>query len=492
MTGAPAFQYKIPYEEWYFIVTSSGLHFYFNKSKRKSYWQLYDIFQDNACIDKNEFLNCIKMEDVAVLMSRLNGLKGLDGYFFKGSKGHEKDLHAKSIEVDSRSPQKETEEEAEEAKIDQEGKVESEEQYEEETVEYDKDAKDEFIRNLLLEEGYIKDQTEKKDEEPPGGLDLGYSSSENESEAGEDEDIENNQDDDNDVKPEVAHNGVNDNDHRDANEEHDEEDDHDEHEIHDADDSDDEIENNLGLDLSLSDDEADFTQDFLRLLDSFKNRISIYDPWFLIEEELLPELITKPEYYSIDDSTERENIFNKWCKVQHNAPQDSSANVHTEKQSCEVYPTVTQMYFKYLQSHKKELKKFLYSEFITKFSNEIDLSFGDLSLKERESLYRQYKMMITDFAEYEKKMKKSSLNDANMKKLKLEAFLNKNSRKLLPNDAKREELLEIEKSTEDAFSKWVKVCNLYKIPTSMGNNVENFIVGNEKRLQSYIDMITRS
>lgn len=88
-------------------------------------------------------------------------------------------------------------------------------------------------------------------------------------------------------------------------------------------------------------------------------------------------------------------------------------------------------------------------------------------------------------------MKKSGLNDANLKKLKLITFLNKN-RKCLPNNAIREDVLQIENSTEDAFSKWAKICNLYNIPTSIGNNVENFIVGDEKRLQSYIETITKS
>ena len=99
--------------------------------------------------------------------------------------------------------------------------------------------------------------------------------------------------------------------------------------------------------------------------------------------------------------------------------------------------------------------------------------------------------MITDYAEYEKKMKKSGQTDTNLKKLRLITFLNKNS-KNLPNNAKREDVLQVEESTEDAFNKWAKICNLYNIPTSIGNNVENFIVGDEKRLQSYIETITRS
>lgn len=515
MTGTPVFQYKIQYEAWYFIVTSSGLHFYFNKSKRKSYWQLYDVFEDNPGIDQNEFINCINMEDIALLMCRVNGLKGLDGYFFKESKRNEKDLQKKSIDVDSINTRSRDEEGVEEEIVDKQGTIESEEE-EEEVVEYDKDAKEEFIRNLLLEEGYIQEEAEKKDEETSDVLNLGYSSSEDDSEAEEDRDIKNDQDDNN--EEEIRHNDIHDDKRKNTDEDHNEtdlyqdqieekgevhneekkeekydgeqsEEDHDEHNIHDADDSDDETQGNRGLDLSLSEDEIDATKEFLQLLDSYKDRISVYDPWFLIEEELLPELITKPEYYSIDDSSERERIFNQWCKSQQDEPQETITDAGV--QQSEVYPTVTQMYFRYLQNHKKELKKYFYSEFSTKFSNEIDLTFGELLAKERESLYRQYKIMITDYAEYEKKMKKSGLNDANLKKLKLITFLNKN-RKCLSNNAKRKDVLEVENSTEDAFSKWAKICNLYNIPTLIGNNVENFIVGDEKRLQSYIETITRS
>lgn len=516
MTGTPVFQYKIPYEGWYFIVTSSGLHFYFNKSKRKSYWQLYDVFEDNPGIDQNAFISCINMEDVAVLMSRVSGLKGLDGYFFKESKRNEKDLQTKSIDVDSTNTRSRDEEGVEEETIDKQETMESEEE-EEEAVEYDKDAKEEFIRNLLLEEGYMQEEAQKKDEETPGGLNLGYSSSEDDSEAEENLDFKNDQDDDN--EEEIRHNDVHDDKHKNTNEDHNEtdayqdqyeekdyeahsqeqneekddgeqsEENHDERSIHDADDSDDETENNLGLDLSLSEDEIDTTKDFLQLLDSYSDRISVYDPWFLIEEELLPELITKPEYYSIDDSSERERIFNQWCKIQQDEAQETIADASV--QQSEVYPTITQVYFRYLQNHKKELKKYFYSEFSTKFSNEIDITFGEVLPKERESFYRQYKIMITDYAEYEKKMKKSGLNDANLKKLQLIAFLNKN-RNSLPNNAKREDVLQVENSTEDAFSKWAKICNLYNIPTSIGNNVKNFIVGDEKRLQSYIETITRS
>lgn len=518
MTGTPVFQYKIPHEAWYLILTSSGLHFYFNKSKRKSYWQLYDIFEDNPDIDQNEFIKCINMEDVAVLMSRVNGLKGLDGYFFNKSKRNEKDVQTKSTYVDSKNTSSRGDEGVEEETIDKQETMESEEE-EEEEVEYDKDAKEEFIRNLLLEEGFLKEEAEKKDEDTPGGLNLGYSSSEDESEAEEYQGIKKDQGDDN--EEEIRHNEVHDSKLKNTNEENDEtetyqdqsdekdyeahnegqnkekngsgqsEEDRDEHNIPgaDADDSDDETQNNLGLDLSLSEEEIDTTKDFFRLLDCYKDKISVYDPWFLIEEELLTELITKPEYYSIDDSSERERIFNQWCKIQQAESQETIADADVERS--EVYPTVTQMYFRYLQNHKKELKKYFYSEFSTKFSNEIDITFGELLAKERESCYRQYKIMITDYAEYEKKMKKSGLNDANLKKLKLITFLNKNS-KNLPNNAKREDVLKVENSTEDAFNKWAKICNLYNIPTSIGNNVENFIVGDEKRLQSYIETITRS
>lgn len=469
MSGTPLFHYKIPYDEWYIIVTSKGIHFYFNKTLRKSYWQLHDVFEDNPSIDKNNFINSINVEDVSILMSKVNGLKGLEGYFFK-SVSH--------VDIEPDKQVEENESAHEEVEEVFENNTDSESEDEEQIHEYDHEGQEDFVRNLLLEEGYIKEQEPDTKGDASNGLNLGYSSSEDEL---EDEDAQENEGKESGTEKSIHENESDDLVDKDTSQ-----DQNVELDAVDENSTDDENQNNLDLDLSISDDGGSTADDFFNLLDCFKDRISIYDPWFLVEEELLSELITKPEYYSINDANEREKLFSQWCKIQQDENPESDGNAIGAD---EPYPTATQIYYRFLQDHKKELKKLFYAEFRSEFANEFELSFHELLPKEQENLYRQYKIMITDYAEYEKKAKRNNPSNVNLKKQKLDTFLNKCKDTFLPLKVSEEEIRQIEDSAKDAFDKWAKLCNMYNIPLSVCNSVENFIVGDEKRLQSYIELL---
>lgn len=470
MVGTPVFQHKIPYGEWYIIVTSCGSHFYFNKPVRKSYWQLFDVFQDNPHIDRDEFLSSINFEEVAILMSKVNGLKGIDGYFFKAKEGQP------DVPEEEKSTTGELNQDENEG-VDKAAN-ETDDLDIEEAQNYDTDTRDKFIRDLLQEEGYIQeDEEEEKIPNPkPGnsGLNLGYSSDEDSSEEEENseahETIQHTQTDTKDGDEEEGDESQQDED--------------DGHLEHDG-------QNNLGLDLSLSasEDETVDKSEFFELLDAFKGRISIYDPWFLVEEELLSEFIKHPSYYSINDAAEREKLFTEWCKQQQDEDQDDKSTGEAHEGLDEVYSTPSQAFFVFLQTYKKDVKKLFYLEFNSKFASEIENSFSELSSKERETLYRQYKIMITDYAEFEKRAKKCKDNDVNLKKVKIDQFLSNARRNISVNNIPKETLLQINQSEDDAFQKWTKICNLYSIPISIGNCVENFIVGDEKRLQSYTEML---
>ena len=81
--------------------------------------------------------------------------------------------------------------------------------------------------------------------------------------------------------------------------------------------SDDDDDNDNGsLDLSLSETEDAATastssaeQDFINLLNQFSNRISIYESWDLVEEELLPEFTTYPEFLPYHRNWNDKNYF---------------------------------------------------------------------------------------------------------------------------------------------------------------------------------------
>lgn len=467
--GNPKYQYQIPYDEnWYIIITSNNHHFYFNKTNKKSYWQLHDVFQDNSEINVESFLNSINYNYISLLIGLNSGLNELKGFHQKLT-GRQKSNKAEN--VIAATEQNVEVEEIESEKSDSEYEV-------------DEEAKRDFISNLLKEEGYLPEANEQVEEighqssqeqknvSTATGLVSGYSSDEADS------------DDDTSHKvEEESHSNV----------------------LSTSPQSnisqlDSELESDNGdlnqeLDLSLSDDEltisniTDLDKDtkrneFLSLLDKFEERISIFDTWELVEEELIQELVKNPEFFSITEPAEREKLFTEWCK---------SKSENTENNDNINFSGLQRLlYLKYLQNHKADIKSTFYQQFLEK--NFEAISEIDLPPKQKEKIYLSFKIMINDFAKFEKKTKKSKLHDSNinLKKKKLDDFLKAQFPSIDNSIYEAVDIEKIEKLDQDFFEKWLALINAFNIPLSITENVENFIVGDEKRFQSYIEAIRRA
>lgn len=140
------------------------------------------------------------------------------------------------------------------------------------------------------------------------------------------------------------------------------------------------------------------------------------------------------------------------------------------------------------------VRKMLYPEFISAKKAEIEDLFLGLTSKETENCFRQYRIMIIDFAQYEKLMKKQSKQDTNLKKLKLDNFLMLSHLEsyIQKSNSKSTEVDNLTAGDKDYFDKWTELCNLFSIPPSIAENVQNFIVADEKRFNSYLEYIESS
>jgi hypothetical protein len=101
-----------------------------------------------------------------------------------------------------------------------------------------------------------------------------------------------------------------------------------------------------------------------------------------------------------------------------------------------------------------------------------------------EEIYKNFKKYLNDFAAYEKSTKKSPNYDStiNLKKTRLQSFLKENQ----PSISK------IEFSTIPSASdkeNWINLANTFDFPETLIEHFDNFIVGDEKRLQCYLDLI---
>ncbi|CUM67682.1 uncharacterized protein PRCAT00005384001 [Priceomyces carsonii] len=431
--GYPRFQYLVPYnEDWYIIITSESFHFYFNKQAKKSYWQLHDIFEDFKDIDKDSFLKSIDYEYISLLVARCNGLKGIDGYYLKSKVSDvakDKDLHPLNDEDKS---------ENEDQTIDIKGHTASEvDETEKDGESSDNDGREDYSGHQEKESE--SDLREEHNSEVSGGIIAGYSSDED----GSDERL-----------------------------------------ISDAHGSEEENDLNLlisdedqgNLDLALSDDEeADQKkQEFFSLLELFKDRISIFDTWELIEEDNIDDFVKHPEFFNVSETKQRANFFNEWCKSQQ----------ITNQESPDIFPTDVVLYLRILQLQKNDVRKLFFKEFSDKYSSL--LAPIQLSHNELEKFFRTFKVMILDFSKYERERKKSSNYDSsmNLKKQKLDEFLLENSDKFRNSTI-------IEASSSSAFENWVNLANKMKISKEIIENPINFIVGDDKRFQSYVGIIQK-
>lgn len=437
MKGSPYFHYKIPYGDWYIILTKEGEHFYFNESKKVSYWQLHDVFENHQEISKEAFIKSINFDDVGILIAKCNGFKGIEDFYLI-HEGQKENHHEAISQGQHNESEKETAE-----PVGERYELESEN---EDSFSHKEDA---------LE---VNDPNGGKTPGGGSGLFSGYSSS-SESEDNDNEDVR-----ENEVDFGIRADTI---------------------ESSNPTEGDDVLVNNDGLDLLLSEEEDEeyAKTEFFKLLDMYIDKILVYEPWFVVEEELLPEFSKNPEYFSVASSVRRENFFNEWCSMKQQVIERGTTK--STNSSTASYPSAIQKYYKLLQNTKSQVKKLQYNDFKIKYARSLE-NFSNTSSKEKEEMFHQYRVMIMDYPEYEKRMKKFH-PEANCKKLKLETFLKENLPKDPSTNILTELMSEILNSVQDDFNKWADVCNIYEVPKAIANNVCNFILGDEKRLSCYIE-----
>lgn len=421
--GTPVFQSLIRYNDsqWYVIVTDKGKHFYFNKALKKSSWSIIELVRDYQ-VNKDEFVHGINFDEVALLMGKVNGL---------------------AVDEEKKAAEAEAKEENEVEQVEEEEEEEEKEEEEEEVDQLD------LVKKLLKEEGFMN---EKKEE--PKGLSLGYSSSEEE---------------ENDAKEESHSDQESINQGLDLSISDDED-------INKEEPVSDEEDINKGLDLSVSDEEDG--NSFFQLLDKYKDQISLSDPWFIVQDELITEFIKNPEYYSIDDNL-KESLYEKWVRSQEN-PQSTTSGPKTSAK-----PTLIQSYYHFLQDFKNELKNLYFNDFKQNFKNEFKnfTQDKDESQSFYENHYRLFKLNINDHSNLEKSLKKQKKlpKDINFKKQRLTEFLNSNL------SSKETSNLNLVSSND--FDQWIHLCNQLHLPLNVTQDPLNFIVGDEKRLQCYLEVL---
>ena len=98
-------------------------------------------------------------------------------------------------------------------------------------------------------------------------------------------------------------------------------------------------------------------QDFINLLNQFSNRISIYESWDLVEEELLPEFTTYPEFLPYHRNW-NDKIISKWCTQQEPKSPQTTINEGA-------FPTVKLNYLIFYKTSNKILNNHFINHFIT-------------------------------------------------------------------------------------------------------------------------------
>ncbi|OBA19180.1 hypothetical protein METBIDRAFT_46861 [Metschnikowia bicuspidata var. bicuspidata NRRL YB-4993] len=241
---------------------------------------------------------------------------------------------------------------------------------------------------------------------------------------------------------------------------------------------------NVGLDLAFESDAEDSRvesreaarDDFRHLLDDYRDEISIYDPWFLVEEELLPKFSQDPAFYGVPDSLERESIFDAWVASQ------SSAEKQHVHQKRGVYPTPKLLFFQFLQEHKVEVRRLFYPEFYKKHAAEInDLCASSPGLKP-ENLYRELRITLNDYADYEKAEKKRR-TEGNLKVAHVENYLRP---RLAGFNRTLGDVQAAGNNGASFFERWMQLCNQHALPEQVVCDATNFVVGDEKRLTAYL------
>lgn len=445
----PLFVYLVEDTDWHVIVTDDAGHFYFNSRTKVSVWQLADV--GPAVAEK------INYDEVAVLFAKARGLDVRE----VRKVGKKEKLEGEETEVE------ETEEEVEEMED-----VDDNEEVESDYVEVE--GEDELTMALLREvmaehdvdiENDVDDTEEDvgenlEDTEVPKlrGLSLGYSSSDEEKlddDLGDKENLDN--DFDKDVESteeagEVAGGAA-----------------ESAESLHESL-SDDASASDAPLDLSLNteNDPASIGA-FKALLDTHKSSISIYDPWFMVEEDLLPKVANDPAYYGVPEA-HRESVFNAWV-----------SEASTARETSATYPTSELLFFQLLQDNKSDVKTLYYSEYLSAH-REVAKFLANHPNLNAEVLYRQLRVTLNDFAKHEREAKKQqkvtgkSNSGGNLKVAHLDKFLQTHLSEL-PHYGSIVH-------AGSSFEQWIHLLNS-GVPMAVAHDTNNFIVGDEKRVICY-------
>lgn len=476
----PLFTYPISNSPWLVVIMEQAGHFYYNRDSESSVWQLADT-------GITDFSLRVDFNHLALLFGKANGL-AVSQDFVDNSRNAIK-------KKKTNSPYQS---EAELLINDTNVEPKAEEQDTAFSGETCKNASIEAYDYAPMNELNLDSVFEGINRKNHAGLSLGYSSSDSHyGDSDEEHDIE--------VQPESKDNN-------DSND----------HTLVDIGNPEDIT---AGIDLGFSS-ENDVTEDkidhedvdcihgFLDLLDEHSAEISIFDPWFVVEEELLPKFSMRPEYYGVEAGS-REELYNNWAiSKRENGNTDIISNEKgkylitgfDEKKNKQnehivqalAYPSAEQLFFQFLQEHKSEVKKQYYSEFLNLHREKVDTFLASVNVLHPEELYRKLRVTLNDSARVEKEMKQkekkrvklesadisnsnaeSKPNLRNVKVSQVQSFL---SSAKLPT-AKR--LAVLQDGQSSAFNQWVQICNHYGVPSQVANNPANFILGDEKRLQCY-------
>lgn len=440
----PLFTYPVRDTTWYIIVGKGANHFYFDAETGISVWQLSDTNIDDLASKVN-------FDELAVLFAKANGLRlGRNEHLGKKRKfSEENKLHKRKI-IEDKNGDKDTE-----PVPSLSPDVQPQTLTQDSEFSLPVDRGEEIAGDLSVEvlEDTKPQETSEQTEQKPAGLDLGYSSSEDEDEDGEEE-LGSEQEGDSiknvSFAESEADEGV-----------------------------------NSGLDLAFeSEDEGpggdvDDTSksDFKNLLDEFTSEISIYDPWFLVEEELLPKLAQNAAFYGVKDS-QREQIFDEWVAARVDAEKEQ------EKKNAGIFPTDKLRFFQFSQEFKPEVRKLYYLEFYKKHAVEIDALSSSMVSLNPGSAYRELRVTLNDYAEHEKAEKKRK-TEGNLKVAYVETYL----RRMLDGFPRQAEKILAEATDANFWDSWINICNEYSLPEKVVDDANNFIVGDEKRFACYVKVL---
>lgn len=475
----PLLQYKIPlpdagiHSSWNVIITDEARHFYYNAELQRSYWQLADVQREfplnsDSGVDVDELAAAIDFDSIAVLMSKARGFPVREESALNQDQGIPVEVEGESGQSDTNTSI--TSGHSDSPGTDTENPVPS--------AEIDTEARDLFISALLSEETSQSEINHKRSDKlsqstpiPPSIIG-GYSSSDSE----EDNDPNNEKE-----IHEESHASAETAPLRDAGSASIDGD-----EIHQRDADIPSTDFNLDLGLQSSEEETLSSShgEFKQLLGSLKSKLDLNLPWLLVEEDLMTELVQCPEYFAVGNSAAREQLYNEWCLTQN--PMDSANEPNNG-----IYPTLTVKFLHFLQQHKADVKRSFFAEFKTRMHQQLQ-EYMSLGEKRIEMLFRQFKIMIVDFAAHEKQIKASSKYDpsVNLKRLELERYLQTQLPAMKASfRSESKQVFSNEHNSE--FDRWMDIANCYLIPVPVIECVTNFIVGDEKRLACYQELVER-